>query len=817
MKKIFTLLALALLLTNAIVAQDSIKGNISGVTKDSQGTAMEFVTLMLLSAQDSSLVKGMISDAKGNFKFENINAGSYIVNANSVGFVQTYSSIISISADQLEVKLADLVMEEDVKLLNEVTVETTRPLITQEIDKMVINVEHSIVSSGSNALEVLEKAPGVTIDRQNDAIQLRGKSGVVVYIDGKQTYLSGQDVANMLRNTNSESIEKIEIITNPSSKYDAAGNTGIINIKMKKNKNLGTNGSATLGGGYGRFEKANGSLMLNHRMEKMVVFGNYSFNHSRGFNDMLLERVIPHEGSLTYFDQRSYRPNRYQGRSYRAGLDYFLTKKSTLGVLVTGFNNNWSQINALNESVISDENRQVLIRPTTRVNIDNKWANLTGNLNFKHDFNDQGHELSIDMDYSRYDAEAYNHMLTTFQDAQFNPVQSPEEIRNNMPSTIDIWAVKSDYTLPLPNDAKLEMGVKSSYVQADNNLVFENKLDNSWAFDPERSNQFIYQENINAAYANYATKLSAKTKLQLGLRAEHTHATGNSVTLNEVVDRDYINLFPTLFLSHEADSNNVLNLSYSRRIDRPNYQQLNPFVFYLDPYTYEKGNPFLQPQFTHSLQLTHVFKSTLSTSMAYSRTTDVIVSNVPGQIPEENITFVTSENMAIQDNVNLTIGFPVKIRNWWNIQSNLTAYYNRLNADHLGDMFNFDVLAYNLYVANNFVLGKGFSAEVSGWYNSATMYGFFQTKPQGAINLGIQKTMFDKKLSIKANINDPLWLNQFRGQVSYQDINLNIHNQWESRVAKLSLTYNFGNQNVKGARQRSTGTEAERNRAGGGN
>ena len=734
-----------------------------------------------------------------------------------VGSTKVFSPVFTIHTDQQEVKVPDLIMEDDVRLLDEIKVESTKPLISQEIDKMVINVENSIVSSGNNALEVLEKAPGITIDRQNDEIKLRGKSGVIVYIDGKQTYLSGQEVANLLKNTPSESIEKIEIITNPSSKYDAAGNTGIINIKMKKNQNFGTNGTVSMGAGYGRFEKANGSLMLNNRMEKLNVFGNYSFNHSRGFNDMTLERIIPHQGSLTYFDQRSYRPNRFQGQSYRAGLDYFISRKSTFGVLVTGFRNNWSQIDAWNKSVISNESREVLIRPTTEMDVDNQWRNLTGNLNFKHEFNDQGHELSIDMDYSNYDSDRYTHLLTSFTNADHQPVKSDEEVRNNMPSGIDIWAFKTDYSLPLPNGKKLEMGLKSSYVEADNKLLFENFLETSWVVDAGKSNHFIYQENINAAYANFSAKLQSQTKLQIGLRAEHTHSRGNSVTLNEVVDRDYINLFPTFFLSHEADSNNVLNLSYSRRIDRPNYQQLNPFVYYLDPYTYEIGNPFLQPQFTHSVQLTHVYKNTLSSSIGYSRTTDVIVNGVPGQIPEKNTTFVTSENMAVQDNIHLTIGFPIKVRNWWNIQNNFTTYYNRLNSSYMDEMFNFDVFAYNLYMANNFVIGKGFSAEVSGWYNSPTVYGFTKAKAQGAFNLGIQKTMLDNKLTIKANINDPLWLNNFRGTIQYQDINININNKWESRVARLTLTYNFGNQNVKAARQRKTSTEEERNRAGGSN
>lgn len=348
-------------------------------------------------------------------------------------------------------------------------------------------------------------------------------------------------------------------------------------------------------------------------------------------------------------------------------------------------------------------------------------------------------------------------------------------------------------------------------------MDYETDRDGEWLLDSTKNNRFKYLENVHAAYVNYAGKLDKRTSLQVGLRVEQTHSKGNSVDLNKVVDRHYTNLFPTFFLSRQLDTNNVLNLSYSRRIDRPNYQDLNPFIFYLDPYTYQQGNPYLRPQYTNSLQLTHVYKGTFSTSVGYSRTTDVIVREVPGQIPEKKITFVTAGNLATQDNVNLTVSFPVAVRKWWNMQNNLTILYNKYNSPYLGAQYSVNVIAWNAYVSNSFTLGKGFSAELAGWYNSAGLYGFFASKPMGAFSVGLQKTVLNKKGTLKLNVNDPFWLNKFRGNTSYQDINFKIQSRWESRVARLTFTYNFGNQNVKAARQRSTGTEAERNRAGGNN
>ncbi len=796
-------------------AQDFIEGKITGTIHDQNGNPQEFATIMLLTAHDSAFVKGNASDISGSYSFENIPAGKYLIGATQVGFQKAYSATFEVSGLRPQTTIPAISMKEDVKVLQEIVVASTKPFIEQEIDRTIINVENSIVSSGSSAFEVLEKAPGVTIDRQNDQIQLKGKSGVIVMIDGKQTYLSGQDVANLLKSTSSENIEKIEIITNPSSKYDAAGNTGIINIRMKKNKNFGTNGTATLGAGYGKYRKANGNLMLNHRAGKVNAFGNYGYIDNKSFQESTINRVIPFEGTNTYFDQTSFRPNQFNGNKLRGGIDYFITPKSTIGLLVTGFSNVWAQSNGLNESVISDENGNVLLRPSTWVDVKDTRTNLTGNLNYKYSFNEKGQEITFDADYSRYVSESNNALVTTYTGADFSISRPTDQVRNYMPSTIDIFAFKSDYTLPLDNGSKLEMGVKSSQIQSDNNLIFENFLENAWEYDENRSNHFKYNESIHAAYINFATELSKKTKVQMGLRAEQTSSKGNSVTLNQVVKREYLNLFPTLFVSHQLDSSNTLNLSYSRRIDRPNYQDLNPFIFYLDPYTYQVGNPYLQPQFTHSLQLTHIFRNKFNTSLSYSRTTDAIVSEVPGQIAEENITFVTTKNLATQDNANLTFSFPVKVRNWWNLQANLTGNYVKYSSPYLEGQFEQEALSYNMYVNNSFTLGNGFTGEISGWYNSASVYGFFESQPMGAFSLGIQKSMLDKKLTIKANINDPLWINKFRGSTQYQDIDIKILSKWESRVARVTLTYKFGNQNVKGARQRATSTETERNRAGG--
>ena len=804
------------------------RGAVSGQVSSAAGKPLEFTTMMLLKVTDSTLVKGAISDEAGKYAFDNVGAGRYLVMAQQMGYRKTYSVPFAIDEAHPAIELPTLTLVDESKNLTEVAVIAKKPFIEQQVDRTVVNVENSIVASGNTALEVLEKAPGVTIDRQNDQIQLKGKSGVIIYIDGKQTYLSQQEVANLLKNTPSDNIATIEIITNPGSKYDAAGNSGIINIKMKKNRNFGTNGTFIVGTGYGWFDnlrgqrddlpKFNSSLNLNNRSSKVNLFGNYSYVNRESAQSNEINRTVPFNGRTTYFEQKSYRPNQFIGHSYKAGLDYFINAKSTVGVLVNGFSNDWHS-DGQNNSVILDENRRVTGRPTTQTYFQNLLTNYTGNLNYKYDFDGKGREWTVDADYVHYGGRNQSTLSTTYPNAENVPTRPQQDVRNVMPSTINIMAFKTDYTHPLKNGAKLEVGLKSSFVKADNNTIFDTLQQESrqWLFDASRSNHFLYDESINAGYVNYAGKIGKKLKVQAGLRAEQTHSVGNSLTLNQRVDRKYLNVFPTLFLSRQLDSVNVLNLSFSRRIDRPDYQNLNPFVFYLDPYTYQQGNPFLRPQYTNSVELTHVYKDGITTTLGFSRATDFINRETPRQIPERNITYIMAENLGHLDNLNLNVSFPVTVAKWWRMQNNISTYYQHYQTVYSGAPYEVKLVAYNLYTSNNFTLNKTLSAELSGWYNSAGLYGFYRNRPMGGFSLGVQKKVMDGKGNVKLNVNDPFWLNQFRGRAVVQDINFYVGSRWESRRVNLTFTYRFGNQNVKGERQRNSATSAEQRRVGGNN
>lgn len=816
--KFFICLTAALLLCVTYLPAQNLsasagpRSSVSGAVLDEKQRPLPFVNILLLNPADSTLIKGLAADDLGKFKFEQVDPGKYVTLVSMVGFKKAYSKIFTVATTP--VTLPAIQLKPDDTSLNEVTVVAKKPFIEQQIDRTVVNVENSIVASGATALEVLERAPSVVVDQQNNQLKLRGKEGVIVQIDGKQTFLSQQELMTLLRNTPSDNIEKIELITNPSAKYDASGNSGIINIKMKKNKNYGTNGNVNVGAGYARYGRGNAGITLNHREGKFNTFINGGSFLNKGFNNNQIYRKIPYEDRVTIFDQKTERTNQSQYYNLRAGVDYYATDKTTIGILASGFYNNWNNPFGQTNTRILNQDQQ--LERTFRTNLFNggKMQNGSVNVNLKHEFDDEGKEITFDADYVNYNGKKNSNLDTRYAKPNGEQDGAPEIVRNFMPSQIDIVVAKVDFAQPLWK-GKFETGVKSSYVTSDNNMVFETKQD-EWILDPARSNRFKYTENVNAAYLNYNGKLNKKVKYQLGLRGEHTHSIGNSITLNQVKDRNYLNLFPSIFVSNQLDTNNVINLSYSRRIDRPNYQSLNPFEFYLDPYTFQKGNPNLKPQYTNSFQLVHVYKSFLSTTFAYSRIKDMIADELPQQIASENKTFVTSDNLDNQDNLSLTISLPVPVTKWWNIQSNFTGVYNHYKSFYLEQNLEIKQASWNMYLANQLTLKKGWSAEVSGWYNSRAFYGLYAAKPMGMVNAGIQKTLLDKKLTLRVNVDDIFWTNRFRGTALYKDIDFRVRAQWPSRQLRVSVSYRFGNQNVKGARQRNTGSDDLQQRAKGG-
>ncbi|MCF6404730.1 TonB-dependent receptor family protein [Chitinophaga filiformis] len=820
MKSTTTLLASILLLCSikTTQAQTIETARISGRVTQTGNKPVEFATITLLKAKDSSLVKGAIADINGQYEFEQVKQGKYLIAAAYVGMTKAFSKPFEIKGSA-PVTIETLSLGTDAKNLKEVNVTAKKPFVEQRADKMVVNVEASIIGSGGTAMDVLEKSPGITIDK-DDNINLKNKSGVIIMIDGKPTNMSSQDVAQLLKSMPSSNIEQIELITNPSAKYDAAGNAGIINIKLKKNKTVGTNGNVSISGAYGLTPKWGGSLNLNHRNEKFNLFGSYNYNHRENQQHLGLYRTGTTDGLYTVFDQQNTRHRKSDYHAVKIGGDYFISKNHTIGVMVDASTWNSDEPADATTKIGGRETIDSLLK--TRTLYDGQSKRIAYNVNYRAILDTTGKELNVDLDYARNTDKRNTNIYSTIWDPSGKTYRHGDTSRNDQPSTIDIKTIKADYVHPLPHQAKFEAGFKLSFVKTDNNAKFDSLRGGNWVYDKNRSNHFLYKENVNAAYINFQKQFK-KVSVQLGLRAEQSNVEGNSLTINQVNDTSYFNLFPSVFVSYEAAKNHQLGISYSRRLQRPDYGDLNPFEIYLDRYTIVAGNPYLKPSYSNNIELTHTFKHFLTTSVGYTHTKDKIT-----QIVEADKDVITGDtltlrykylNVAKSDILNLNISFPVTITKWWSSFTYLSAYYNKFQTTVDARLVTVSGGGFMGRTQQTFTLPAGIGAEVSVFYLSPQVAdeGLFRMKSMAAVDMGVSKQILHKKGSIKFNVSDVFNMQRFRGSFENGGRYTAVRSKWESQQFRLSFNYRFGNTSIKAARTRKTGLEDEQNRVKDGN
>lgn len=802
------IITLAFFMGNKSFAQTLPKANITGIILDENKKPADYVTVVLFKASDSSVVKTAFTDPTGAFGFMISTKGSYFYKASNMGYKTIKSRILSLADGNQKIDFGSAQLISSTQNLKEVTVAITKPLIERKMDKVVMNVSSSAIMTGSNALEVLQKAPGVSVD-QNDNISMQGKQGVLIQLDGKQTYMSSADVTNLLRNMQSSEIESIELITNPSSKYDASGNSGIINIKTKKSKNGGTNGSANATLGYGKNFRGNAGLNLNHRTQKVNLFGNYNYGKTERENLITIDR-ISNGTPDTYFMQAGTSRRKQQNNNFKAGLDYFIDKKNTVGVLVNGYFNHGTEA-SINNTLIGPSFEKVDSSLVSNSLQTNKYNNISYNLNYKSVLDTAGSELSADVDYSKYNGNDGSSYENDYLFANGNRIRPINYIRNNTPSKIDIKAFKIDYNVSLTKSIKLEAGAKSSWVKTDNDLQAEEFVNNNWQNDLRRSNQFIYDENVNAAYTNI-NKQFKNTSVQIGLRVEQTNSKGNLITTNTVVERSYWDFFPTLFVQQTLSKNNQLGFSYSRRIDRPSYDDLNPFIYYLDQYTYTKGNPFLNPQYTNNFELNYTFMQKYMLSVGYSRVNDVIIEVL---LPDESqkALYQTKANLAKNISYNANLNIPIQVTKWWQTNNNLNVFYLSFETPNLGgSALKTGKTSFQFKSQHTFTIASGFTGELNGSYESPLDYGTLSIRARYSIDAGLSKSLFNKKASLKLALSDIFNMSENNLSSAYPGLNYYVHQKNESQIGRISFTYRFGKNEVKPARRRSTGTESEQGR-----
>ena len=803
MRKIITMLTAALM-SFSFISQAQVKdGKINGSIIDGNTKTIESATITLLRVKDSSVVKISVANKTGKYEFDAVPEGKYLVSITAAGHNKGFSEIFEITAAKSTATLKTIELIPVSKSLGEVTVTAKKPLIEQKLDRMVINVEASINNVGASAMEVLEKSPGVSIDKDGK-ISLKGKQGVQVYIDGRPSYLSGTDLANLLRNMNANQLDQIEIMTNPPAKYDAAGNSGIINIKTKKTKQFGYNGSLSSTWSQGRYAKVSESFNFNYRKNKVNLFTNIGYSNRKNFQDLDIQRKFIESGTKvvkSLFDQESRIREAEESFNGKIGIDYFASKKTTLGVVANGFYNPGTSSNRSNV-YISNPAGILQSQTLARTNNDRKWKNFSTNLNLRHVFDSAGKELTMDADYLVYNSTDMQDLVNAYYTTVGVPTFKPDTLLGSLPQHIKIYSGKADYSHPLKKGAKFEAGVKTSIVKTDNDGVYNNLIKNQPILDSGRSNHFIYKENVNAAYINFSRPLGKKWTGQFGLRVENTNSDGHSAGyefsssqnrftyVNKYFKKNYTQLFPTAYVQYNLNAKHSFVLNYGRRINRPDYEDLNPFIHFLDRYTFEQGNPNLQPQFSHNIELSHTYKGFLTTTLNYSKTTDII-TEVLEQNTIKNETFVKKSNIASQRQYGVSVAVGGQLKKWWSGNIYINVFNNLYKGIVNNDYVSVGATTGQLNISNQIKLSKTWNAELSGFYQSPAFEGVFKIQGLGAMNMGVSKQVMKGKGTIRFSAKDILLTQKAKGTIVYSNIDAAFQQRRDSRQVALGFTYRF--------------------------
>lgn len=794
-----------------ISAASQTNAVISGNVQDSLKKPLELVTIALYNQQDSVLVKTTFTEKDGNFQFGQIKPGTYFIRISAMGYSNHKSELIMLKEGNLQ--LQAITLRSTSNQLKEVTIAGKKSFIEQKLDRVVVNVDALIANAGTTALDVLEKSPGIQVD-QNGTISLKGKQGVMVFIDDKPSYLSGADLENYLKSLPSSSLEQIEIMTNPPARYDAAGNGGVVNIKTKKGTLKGFNGGLNLALTQGHRSRSVNSLNFNIRNSKFNYFGNLSYNHNNSFTDLDINRLYKNvDGSpKSYFNQNTFFDRNGNSYNGKAGADYYASENTTWGVVLTGMTRASTQINN-NTSNLSNAAMQldsvIKARNVDQIN----YKNGAVNLNYRHQFDKKGHGITADADYLNYrnmTDQVYNN-YSYFPDGS---LKSQDILSGRLPSNIDIYTLKTDYSLPLKNAWKMDAGLKTSYTKTNNTADYFNTVNAVTKPDYDKSNHFIYKENINAAYLNFSREMK-RLSIQAGLRVENTVSDGNQLgnlmKADSTFKRNYTGLFPTLYLMYKLDTmaNNQIGINYGRRVDRPYFQDLNPFLSPLDKFTYYVGNPFLKPSYTNSLELSHTYKSKYTTTLSYSNSKDDV-----GETIEivDGIYYSRPANIGSKITKSVSFNGSFDPAGWLNINLYAELTNIKTSSDFYTGRLNSSGTFVYIGPSARLTFGKGWDGELSGNYRSKLVDAQFVLKEIWQANAAVQKKL-SPKTTLKLSVNDIFLSRINKGTINnLAQTEANWVNRSDSRNAVLSFSYRFGKAFSTPQKHEASGADSEKNR-----
>ncbi len=782
--------------------------NIHGKVIDVNSSPIAGVSVLLLQPADSSLVKGTVTDNTGNYIFEKIATGNYYIQFSHTGFSPHHTTTFRVPADGIDINNGIIKLEAANSALTNITVTATRPLYEQKPDRLTINVANSITAAGNTALQILERSPGVSVNRQSNTIAILGKEGVRVMINGKLNYMPVSAILQLLDGMSAGNIDRIDLITTPPANFDAEGNAGFINIVLKQNDNLGTNGTFSATMGYGQGWVTQASLNFNHRTKKLNIYGDFSYSRTKKPFTATGYRRVSNNGVIHGTYNELDRTDTTRFHNARLGLDYQLTRSTTIGILLTS-NGRWYRqselstatfnLNGLLDTVVLSSNSEL-----------NNWQDYGININLQQQFK-KGSTLSFNAYYLHYKNNQPFNYYSRYFDKTANFIYD-EIYRNGKLTPLNFWIGALDYSGKLSKKISLEVGIKGTLADFTNELSFERLLQSKWTKDSSLSSIYTLKENYSAAYASLNITVSEKTTLKGGLRYEYTNSNLGTATEKNIIDRHYGKLFPTLFLSHKLNEKNSINFSFNSRITRPSFNDLAPFTYYVNRNNILTGNPALQPAIAHAVSIGYTFKKYLL-QVSFTKEDNTITFFQPTVDSTSNITINKPENLDHQKSVVVMLSVPVTVAPWWSMQYNVTGTWQQVNAIYEKEPVRIAKKNISINMTQSFTLPWDFSVELSGFYNSSNLNGLSVIKPMGSLNFGLRK-----KLGARDNINFSIsnLFNSmdFRAYTDLPEKNLvgDLHIRFSWRTYQLTYTRSFGKQKLKATRNRTTGAEDEKGR-----
>ncbi|SHN20415.1 Outer membrane receptor proteins, mostly Fe transport [Cyclobacterium lianum] len=789
------------------LAAQEISGTVSGTILDENREPLPFANVVLLEVNSEELVTAVISDDAGYFTLQTISEKEVFLRITTLGYT-SYQTNPFVLRGGAEKNFGTIQVQAETTGLDEVTVNAARPNVLIQADKTIVNVAGTVMAEGNTVLDVVGRSPGVFVDADGN-ISLNGRSGVVVLIDERQTYMNAADLANFLRAMPADNILSIEVINNPPAKYDAEGAAGVINLVLKKNNINGTNGNVHLGSQYNGLHTPSAGATLNVKKNKWTSNASLNYSEWGRFIDLDIIRRFQVDGGLSVFDQEARLKLLRSNLFFSGGTDYQINEKHSIGINLQASgqkgtedgnsltnisnpkNSDTNYLNALNDSY-SDNYR------------------VFGNLHYIARLDTQGTKLSADLDFTQMDAGSLSMLSNSYWTNELTGEGTSDRIRTGNEMLYTIYTAKADFTRPLGKDRELEAGLKGSWVNSDNKLDISKSVEEG-VFNPDpNSNHFIYKEQVLAAYTSYKGPISEQLNFQAGLRAEYADIEGNSVSSSQINTQEYLNLFPSLYLQHQVNDNYQIVYNLNRRITRPHYRQLNPYVFYIDPLTTEEGNPQLRPQYANNFEMNHIIKNAYQLAVSFSQTENAF-GQIMVQDEETRKTRIQMQNLDRTQNLSVRATIPFEFASWYSTSNMLQFDGNTFQSQLGAELLDEKQFSFMARSQHNITLPKGFRLELVGIYRSPFRDGQLKIDAMSWMDAGLTKTFYNDKLSLTVNGADIFRTMKFRGNIDFHSINTDVRQYNSMQSVRFTLRWKFARGEQFKVSQRSGSTE-ERNR-----